>query len=105
MAVAGPIYAATKSKRKAVLAATFSGFFEVLGLLLIQVGSRTRTPRPPSHPPSPRAGALLLCADATNAARGHRVTAAHRATAAHRRYSSMPLRPSAWSGCSRSSLV
>ena len=37
MAVAGPLYAATKSKTKAVLAATVSGGFEVLGCLLVQL--------------------------------------------------------------------
>jgi len=35
MAVAGPIYAATKSRRRAVVAATISGMFEVLGCLVV----------------------------------------------------------------------
>jgi len=35
MAVAGPVYAATKSKRRAVAAATISGMFEVLGSLVV----------------------------------------------------------------------
>jgi len=37
MAVAGPLYAATKSKSKAVLAATLSGGFEVVGCVLVQL--------------------------------------------------------------------
>merc|ERR1740133_506134 len=37
IAVAGPLYAATKSKTKAVLAATVSGGFEVVGCLLVQL--------------------------------------------------------------------
>ena len=37
MAVAGPLYAATKSKTKAVLAATVSGGFELVGCLLVQL--------------------------------------------------------------------
>ena len=37
MAVAGPVYAATKSKSKAVFLATLSGAFEVVGCALVQV--------------------------------------------------------------------
>ena len=37
MAVAGPLYAATKSKSKAVFAATASGMFEVVGCILVQI--------------------------------------------------------------------
>lgn len=37
MAVAGPIYAATKSRKKAAAFATFSGLFEVVGALLLQL--------------------------------------------------------------------
>ena len=37
MAVAGPLYAATKSKSKAVLFATLSGAFEIVGCALVQV--------------------------------------------------------------------
>ena len=37
MAVAGPIYAATKSRKKAALFATFSGLFEVVGAMLMQL--------------------------------------------------------------------
>tara|TARA_B110001452_G_scaffold264760_1_gene268290 strand:+ start:955 stop:2211 length:1257 start_codon:yes stop_codon:yes gene_type:complete len=44
MAVAGPLYAATKSKTKAVLAATISGGFEVLGCLLVQLFFERITP-------------------------------------------------------------
>ena len=36
MAVAGPMFAATKSRSRAVLAATLSGMFELLGCLLVQ---------------------------------------------------------------------
>ena len=44
MAVAGPLYAATKSKTKAVLAATISGGFEVVGCMLVQVFFHRITP-------------------------------------------------------------
>lgn len=44
MAVAGPLYAATKSKVKAVLAATISGGFEVVGCMLVQVFFHRITP-------------------------------------------------------------
>lgn len=44
MAVAGPLYAATKSKRRAVLAATISGAFEILGSLLVQLFFDSITP-------------------------------------------------------------
>jgi ZIP family zinc transporter len=37
MAVAGPIYAATKSRKKAAAFATFSGLFEVVGAMLMQL--------------------------------------------------------------------
>ena len=44
MAVAGPLYAASKSKLKAVLAATVSGMFEVVGCLLVQLFFERITP-------------------------------------------------------------
>jgi len=37
MAVAGPVYAATKSRKKAAAFATFSGLFEVVGAMLMQL--------------------------------------------------------------------
>merc|ERR1712196_568369 len=44
MAVASPIYAATKSKRKAVFAATVSGCFEIIGAVLVRVFFGSITP-------------------------------------------------------------
>ena len=41
---ARPLYAATKSKTKAVLAATISGGFEVLGCVLVQIFFEAVTP-------------------------------------------------------------
>ena len=46
MAVAGPIYAATKSKARAVLFATGSGAFEVVGCALVQVADQGLAQRP-----------------------------------------------------------
>jgi len=44
MAVAGPLFAATKSKKKAVLAATVSGLFEVVGCALVLLCYHQITP-------------------------------------------------------------